>query len=88
MPALTAPETPSAETHTSLPQGESNKETLHVVGIFPNDRSLIRPAARVVIEQNEWLAGKRYRSNHTLEALLNNDIEDNTRKETCELAAV
>ena len=32
-----------------------------VVGIFPNDRSLIRLAASVVIEQNdEWLVGRRY----------------------------
>ena len=30
-----------------------------VVGIFPNDRSLIRLAASVVIEQNdEWLVGQ------------------------------
>ena len=42
-----------------------------VVGIFPNDRSLIRLAASVVIEQNdEWLVGHRYLSNHSLEALL------------------
>ena len=34
-----------------------------VVGIFPNDRSLIRLAASVVIEQNdEWLVGHRYLS--------------------------
>jgi transposase-like protein len=39
-----------------------------VVGIFPNDRSLIRLAASVVIEQNdEWLVGRRYLSNHSLE---------------------
>jgi Transposase, Mutator family len=42
-----------------------------VVGIFPNDRSLIRLAASVVIEQNhEWLVGKRYLSQHTLETIL------------------
>ena len=42
-----------------------------VVGIFPNDRSLIRLAASVVIEQNdEWLVGRRYLSNHSLEAVL------------------
>jgi hypothetical protein len=34
-----------------------------VVGIFPNDRSLIRLAASIVIEQNdEWLVGRRYLS--------------------------
>jgi transposase-like protein len=34
-----------------------------VVGIFPNDCSLIRLAASIVIEQNdEWLVGRRYLS--------------------------
>ena len=42
-----------------------------VVGIFPNDRALLRLAASVVIEQNdEWLVGRRYLSNHSLEACL------------------
>jgi hypothetical protein len=42
-----------------------------------------------VIEQNdEWLVGKRYLSNHTLEAILNADKDNNARKETRELAAV
>src|SRR5439155_1352238 len=45
-----------------------------VVGIFPNDRSLIRLAASVVIEQNdEWLVGHRYLSNHSLEAVLDHE---------------
>jgi transposase-like protein len=58
-----------------------------VVGIFPNDRSLIRLAASVVIEQNdEWLVGRRYLSNHLLEALLDPDKkEDKAREETREL---
>jgi putative transposase len=61
-----------------------------VVGIFlrPNDRSLIRLAASVVIEQNdEWLVGKRYLSQHTLETILTDITKDNNRKETPELAA-
>jgi putative transposase len=59
-----------------------------VVGIFPNDKALIRLAASVVIEQNdEWLVGHRYLSNHSLEAILNDDKKDNTRKETRELTA-
>ena len=42
-----------------------------VVGIFPNDRSLLRLTASVVIEQNDdWLVGRRYLSNHSLEAVL------------------
>src|SRR3954469_19463020 len=59
-----------------------------VVGIFPNDRSLIRLAASIVIEQNdEWLVGKRYLSNHSLEALLDQEKKDNQREETRELTA-
>ena len=59
-----------------------------VVGIFPNDRSLIRLAASVVIEQNdEWLVGHRYLSQHSLDAILTDDKEDNNRKEARELAA-
>jgi putative transposase len=59
-----------------------------VVGIFPNDRSLIRLAASVVIEQNdEWLVGRRYLSAHSLEAVLDQEKEDNNRKETRELTA-
>src|SRR4051812_17770300 len=58
-----------------------------VVGIFPNDRSLIRLAASIVIEQNdEWLVGKRYLSQHTLDTILT-DREDKDTKETPELAA-
>jgi hypothetical protein len=41
-----------------------------------------------VIEQNdEWLVGKRYLSQHTLEALLAEHIKDSKRKETRELTA-
>jgi putative transposase len=60
-----------------------------VVGIFPNDRSLIRLAASVVIEQNdEWLVGRRYLSNHSLEAVLDQEMkEDKDREEARELTA-
>ena len=58
-----------------------------VVGIFPNDRSLIRLAASLVIEQNdEWLVGKRYLSSHSLEALLAEEQEPES-KEAPELTA-
>jgi putative transposase len=58
-----------------------------VVGIFPNDRSLIRLAASVVIEQNdEWLVGHRYLSNHSPEAVLDQEKkEDKTTEEAREL---
>jgi putative transposase len=59
-----------------------------VVGIFPNDRSLIRLAASIVIEQNdEWLVGKHHLSNHSLEALLDQQEKDNKREETRELTS-
>ena len=59
-----------------------------VVGIFPNDRSLIRLAASVVIEQNdEWLVGRRYLSNHSLEAVLDDDKKDNDPEEAHQLTA-
>ncbi len=59
-----------------------------VVGIFPNDRALIRLAASVVIEQNdEWLVGRRYLSNHSLELVLDQNEEDNNREEARELTA-
>ena len=58
-----------------------------VVGIFPNDRSLIRLAASVVIEQNdEWLVGRRSLSNHSLEAVLDQEKkEGRAKKEAREL---
>jgi putative transposase len=42
-----------------------------VVGIFPNDRALVRLATCVAIEQNdEWLVGRRYLSAGSMEPLL------------------
>jgi putative transposase len=59
-----------------------------VVGIFPNDRALIRLAASIVIEQNdEWLVGRRYLSNHSVEAVLAQEKDNNDRNETHELTA-
>ncbi|MGD0714859.1 MAG: IS256 family transposase [Gaiellaceae bacterium] len=61
-----------------------------VVGIFPNDRALIRLAASVVIEQNdEWLVGRRYLSAHSLEQLIDQEKEetDKDREQTRELTA-
>jgi hypothetical protein len=49
---------------------------------------LIRLAASIVIEQNdEWLVGKRYLSNHSLAALLDPDNDDNDAEEVRELTA-
>jgi transposase-like protein len=59
-----------------------------VVGIFPNDRALIRLAASVIIEQNdEWLVGHRYLSAHSLESILDDYKKDNNDEEVRELTA-
>lgn len=59
-----------------------------VVGIFPNDKALIRLAASVIIEQNdEWLVGHRYLSAHSLESILDDYKNDNNSEEVRELTA-
>jgi hypothetical protein len=48
----------------------------NVVGIFPDDASLIRLATSLVIEQNdEWLVGRRYLSLDSLAPLLEQPSE-------------
>src|SRR5215216_3116264 len=58
-----------------------------VVGIFPDDASLIRLATSLVIEQNdEWLVGRRYLSLDSLGPLLEERAED-ANQEVLELTA-
>jgi putative transposase len=67
--------------------GEIKRRT-DVVGIFPNDRALIRLAASVVIEQNdEWLVGRRYLSAHSLETVLDREKEQEDPEEVLALTA-
>jgi putative transposase len=50
-----------------------------VVGIFPDDRSLIRLVGMLCIEQNdEWLVGRRYLSAAALEPLLEQRLQRGT----------
>jgi putative transposase len=60
-----------------------------VVGIFPDDPSLIRLAAMLAIEQNdEWLVGRRYLSAGSMEPLLEERLhQHDTDKEAPELQA-
>ena len=60
-----------------------------VVGIFPDDRSLVRLAASVVIEQNvEWIVGRGYLSAYSPDAILDQESQqDNDGEETRELTA-
>jgi len=42
-----------------------------VVGIYPNDRALIRLAGMLLVEQNdEWLVQRRYLSDHSIRLVL------------------
>ncbi len=59
-----------------------------VVGIFPNDRALIRLATCVAIEQNdEWLVGRRYFSAASMESLLEERLHRPEEEEVRELQA-
>jgi hypothetical protein len=56
------------------------------VGIFPNDRALVRLAASLLIEQNdEWLVGRRYLSAESIALVL--EDEGDERSEVAELQA-
>jgi putative transposase len=59
-----------------------------VVGIFPDDASLIRLATMLVIEQNdEWLVGRRYLSAGSMEPLLEERLHCSEQEEVKELQA-
>ena len=58
-----------------------------VVGIFPDDRSLIRLTTMLAIEQNdEWLVGRRYLSANSMVSILE-DRDQPDQEEVLELSA-
>jgi putative transposase len=51
-----------------------------VVGIYPNDRALIRLAGMLLIEQNdEWLVQRRYLSDHSIRLVLSTERTEDSR---------
>ena len=59
-----------------------------VVGIFPDDASLVRLATMLAIEQNdEWLVGRRYLSAGSMEPLLEERLHRPQEEEVKELQA-
>jgi transposase-like protein len=88
------PEAHRTKIRSTNPLERFNKEVgrrTDVVGIFPNDQSLIRLAGMLCIEQNdEWLVGRRYLSAESiseLEQLRENPRSPDDRKEASELQA-
>jgi transposase-like protein len=59
-----------------------------VVGIYPNDAALLRLAGSLLIEQNdEWLVGRRYLSEESLQAVLARAADAETVVEVSALPA-
>jgi transposase-like protein len=76
------PSEPRTKLRSTNPLERFNKEIgrrTDVVGIFPDDASLIRLAGMLCIEQNdEWLIGRRYLSAHAMQPLLEKRLHRNT----------
>jgi putative transposase len=59
-----------------------------VVGIFPDERSLIRLVSMLAIEANdEWLVGRGYIAKHSIEPLLEERLHRTQTEEVLELTA-
>ena len=64
------------------PLERANKEIgrrSDVVGIYPNDRALIRLAGMLVLDQNESLVQRRYLSDHSIRLVLSAEQTENSR---------
>ncbi len=70
---MTFPDAHWRQIHSTNPLERINKEIrrrTRVVGIFPNDASIIRLVGMLVIEQNdEWAVGRRYFSLNSMAKL-------------------
>jgi putative transposase len=84
------PEAHRSKLRSTNPLERLNREIgrrTDVVGIFPDDASLIRLASMLAIEQNdEWLVGRRYLSNESIALVLEDEGDRiETREEVREL---
>jgi transposase-like protein len=56
------------------------------IGIFPDDRSLIRLVSMLAIEANdEWLVGRGYIAKHSMDSLLEERVHRTHNEEVLEL---
>jgi hypothetical protein len=83
-----------AKLRSTNPLERFNKEIgrrTDVVGIFPDDRSLIRLAGMLCIEQNdEWLVGRGYLSAESMSLVLTgpgHDTDTEIKETTAQLQA-
>ena len=85
------PRTHWSKLRSTNPLERFNKEIgrrTDVVGIFPDDASLIRLVGMLCLEQNdEWLVGRRYLSAAAMEPLLEQRLHRPTAEEARELTA-
>jgi Transposase, Mutator family len=89
--AVTGSRAASAAIHTGYESARALQQEIgrrtDVVGIFPDDQSLIRLAGMLCIEQNdEWLVGRRYLSAESI-SLVMAGRDDHTDKEIKEEVA-
>ena len=79
MAYLSFPQTHWKQVHSTNPLERLNKEIRRrtdVVGIFPNDASLLRLVAMLLVEQQEeWSVGRRYLSLKSMQELKENAAE-------------
>ena len=85
---LTFPSTHHRQIHSTNPLERLNREIrrrTNVVGIFPNNQSVLRLVGMLLIEQNdEWAIGRRYFSQDSMARLMSSS---NKEEETLVLSS-